>query len=129
MWSDNVTSEDLLGFEYLSKAARRLILDPSLHPTTIGIFGLWGSGKSCLAGMLCDSLKDENGLLGIQFNAWTFEGFEDAKSALRGTILESLPEEKKLPAKSKELLTKMLRAVNVGSEAKLAAKVAVPAAA
>jgi KAP-like P-loop domain-containing protein len=128
MWSDNVTSEDLLGFEYLSKAAGRLILDPSLHPTTIGVFGLWGSGKSCLAGMLCESLSDRKDVLCIQFNAWTFEGFDDAKSALMDTILERLLEEEKLPAKSRKLFEKLRRAVNVGSLAKLGAKVGIPAA-
>lgn len=126
MWSDNVTSDDLLGFEFLSKAARRLVLDSSLHPTTIGIFGLWGSGKSCLAGMLCDSLKNESGVLCVQFNAWTFEGFEDAKSALMGTILERLLEERKLPAKSRDLLVKLLRSVNVRQLIKLGVKVGAP---
>src|SRR5262249_32446710 len=129
MWSDNVTSEDLLGFEYLSKAAGRLILNPSLHPTTIGLFGLWGSGKSCLAGMLCDSLKDQTDVLCIQLNAWTFEGFDDAKAGLMDTILERLLEEEKLPAKTLKLFEKLRRAVNVGSLAKIAAKVGVPAAA
>src|SRR5882672_7254633 len=125
MWSDNVTSEDLLGFEYLSKAARRLILNPALHPTTIGIFGLWGSGKSCLAGMLCDSLSDRKDVLCIQFNAWTFEGFDDAKSALMDTILERLLEEGKLPAKSRKLFEKLKRAVNLGTLAKLGVKVGI----
>lgn len=129
MWSDNVTSIDLLGFEYLSHAARRLILDPSLHPTTIGIFGSWGSGKSCLAGMLCESLKDEPGVLCIEFNAWTFEGFEDAKSALMGTILECLLEERRLPAKAKELLAKLLRTVDVRRAMTLGMRIALPAAA
>lgn len=126
MWSDNVTSQDLLGSEYLSKAARRLILNPSLHPTTIGIFGLWGSGKSCLAGMICDSLSDQKDVQCIQFNAWTFEGFDDAKSALMDTILERLVEEEKLPAKSKKLFEKLKGAVNLGALAKLGLKVGAP---
>lgn len=129
MWSDNPASDDLLGFEFLSKAARRLVLDQSLHPTTIGIFGLWGSGKSCLAGMLCDSLGDQEDVLCIQFNAWTFEGFDDAKAALMDTILERLLEERKLPAKSKDLLLRLRRAVNLGSLTRLGARVAIPAAA
>lgn len=128
MWSDNVTSIDLLGFEYLSKAARRLVLNPSLHPTTIGIFGLWGSGKSCLAGMLRETLKGEPGVLCIEFNAWTYEGFEDAKSALMGTVLERLLEEKKLPAKTKGLLLKMLHAVDVRRLIRLATKIGAPVA-
>lgn len=128
MWSDNVTSVDLLGFEYLSKAARRLILNAALHPTTIGVFGLWGSGKSCLAGMLRKSLENEPGVLCIEFNAWTYEGFEDAKSALMGTILERLLEEKKLPAKTKGLFLKLLHAVDVRRLIKLASKVGAPVA-
>lgn len=126
MWSDNVTSEDLLGFEFLSKAARRLVLDSSLHPTTIGIFGLWGSGKSCLARMLCESLSDQKDVLCVEFNAWTFEGFEDAKSALMGTLLERLLEERKLPAKSRGLFEKLLRSVNVRQLVKLGARIGVP---
>jgi|KBSSwiStaDraftv2_1062776.scaffolds.fasta_scaffold31678_3 hypothetical protein len=129
MWSDNITEIDLLGFEFLSKAARRLILDQALHPTTVGIFGLWGSGKSSLAGMLRQSLAKEEGVLCLEFNAWTYEGFEDAKSALLGTILEQLLEEKKLPAKSKDLFLKLLRSVDLRHLAKLAAKVGGPMAA
>lgn len=127
MWSDNVTSEDLLGFEYLSKAARRLVLDRALHPTTIGIFGAWGSGKSCLAEILCTSLDEKkDDVHCVQFNAWTFEGFDDAKAALIDTILDRLLEEAKLPAKSRKLFEKLKGAVNWRNLVKFGTKVGAP---
>jgi predicted KAP-like P-loop ATPase len=61
-------------------------------PTTIGVFGDWGSGKSSLLKMVEKTTSQEKGILTINFNGWLFEGFEDAKTALMGTILDMIEE-------------------------------------
>lgn len=57
MWSDNETDVDLLQFKYLASSVTRIIRAKHLLPTTIGVFGDWGSGKSSL-------LKDGSERLG-----------------------------------------------------------------
>ena len=53
-------------------------------PTTIGVFGDWGGGKSSIMRMLEADFagEDYEDVACIYFNGWQFEGYEDAKSAL-----------------------------------------------
>lgn len=46
MWSDNETSDDLFGFRVHADLIRELIMDPTVLPATIGVYGDWGGGKS-----------------------------------------------------------------------------------
>src|SRR5438034_7681787 len=92
MWSDNETDIDLLQFKYLASSVTRIVKTPHLLPTTIGVFGDWGSGKSSLLKMVQKELATDPILLCLSFNGWLFEGFEDAKTALMGTILDSIQE-------------------------------------
>lgn len=48
MWKDIETSEDLLGYRFHAKLLKEIVLDKSMLPTSIGIFGNWGYGKSSL---------------------------------------------------------------------------------
>jgi len=57
-------------------------LDDQLLPTTVGVYGDWGSGKSSLLRMVEKRLRAEEGTLVLWFNGWLFESFEDAKTAL-----------------------------------------------
>ncbi len=57
---------------------------------TIGVFGDWGGGKSTLIQLARQRLDEQEGVLILTFNGWLFEGYEDAKAALMGTILDSI---------------------------------------
>ena len=46
MWSDNESTEDFLGFQYLADAIVSIVKNENLLPATIGVFGDWGGGKS-----------------------------------------------------------------------------------
>lgn len=48
MWSDNETSEDLLGFKVHADLLIDVIRDDTVLPVTVGVFGDWGSGKSSI---------------------------------------------------------------------------------
>jgi hypothetical protein len=48
LWSDNESTEDLLGFQYLAVAVVSIVKNENLLPATIGVFGDWGGGKSTL---------------------------------------------------------------------------------
>jgi len=116
MWSDNETDVDLLQFKYLSTSITRIINSQDLLPTTIGVFGDWGSGKSSLLKMVENNISKDEKILTINFNGWLFEGFEDAKTALMGTILDQIEErikkDKSIFSKAGELLAKLAKRVN-----------------
>lgn len=113
MWSDNETAIDFLGFQYLVDGITSIIRNERLLPATVGVFGDWGSGKSSLLEMAANEVaeKDE-GVLLVSFNGWGFEGVEDAKSALIGTILDEVGKSKNLKGKAVGLLQKLVSRVN-----------------
>ncbi len=129
MWSDNESDKDLLGFSHLQAAVVSIIENRDLLPTTIGVFGDWGSGKSSLIGMIRSELEKKDGVVVLQFNGWVFEGYEGAKTALMASVLEQLLEHKtfisKASEQTKKLAKKLLRRVNwfkvVGGIGKLGA--------
>lgn len=116
MWSDNETDVDLLQFKYLASSVTRIIRANDLLPTTIGVFGDWGSGKSSLLKMVQRDLSHDQDIMTVSFNGWLFEGFEDAKTALMGTILDEIQErvkgDKNVTQKAKDLLGKLAKRVN-----------------
>ena len=104
MWKDSETNIDLLDFDYLVDVTKKIILNDNLTPSTIGIYGDWGSGKSSLMDMVKVDLEKDKDILCLKFNGWLFEGYEDAKVALIGSILDEIGKRKKLTAKAKEIL-------------------------
>ncbi len=98
MWSDNETSEDLLGFKVHADLLIDVINDETILPITIGVFGDWGSGKSSILQIIKKEFEKEehNDSLCIYFNGWTFEGYDDAKAALLNSILKELEDNEKL---------------------------------
>ena len=131
MWSDNEAEVDLLRFKYLASTIVRLTQTPHLLPTTIGVFSDWGGGKSTLLKMAQAELTVEPGTLCLTFNGWLFEGHEDAKSALLGTILDTIEEHgeaaEPLTEKGRTLLGKMFQRVNWMQVASLTGRYVVPA--
>ncbi len=99
MWSDNESEYDFLGFQHLVGAITSIVRNDSLLPTTIGVYGDWGSGKTSLIKMVENGLKDDDGIEVLSFNGWLFEGYEDARTALMGSVLEELLEQRKFLAK------------------------------
>jgi hypothetical protein len=114
MWSDNETIIDLLDFKHLIAAINSIIKEKSLHPATIGVYGDWGSGKSSLMHMVRTAIEkgDDKNIMAIQFNGWLFESYEDAKSALMGTILDEISSKRTLGPKAKGLITTLFRKVD-----------------
>jgi hypothetical protein len=131
MWSDNEADIDLLRFSYLSSTVTRLVQTPELLPLSIGIFSDWGGGKSTLLKLVQAELAKDEEILCLNFNGWLFEGYEDAKSALMGTILEAIEDRAKkqqpLSERGSELLKKLLARVNWMQVAGLGLRVGVPA--
>lgn len=106
MWSDNETSEDLLGFKVHADLLIDVINDETILPITIGVFGDWGSGKSSILQIIKKEFEKEehNDSLCIYFNGWTFEGYDDAKAALLNSILKELEDNEKLTDEVKKTI-------------------------
>lgn len=106
MWSDNETSEDLLGFKVHADLLIDVIKDDTVLPITIGVFGDWGSGKSSILKIIQEEFEedvsDNKDTLCIYFNGWTFEGYDDAKAALLNSIINEVENNKKLSSQVKE---------------------------
>lgn len=108
MWSDNETTQDLLGYQVHADLLKKIILDKSMLPITIGVFGNWGSGKSSLMLLLYEGISiwnneqcqknsgsendqcDKERVLQIKFNSWQFENYDATKLVMIDTILESI---------------------------------------
>lgn len=132
MWSDNESDIDLLRFSYLSRAVVGIVRTPTLLPTTVGVFGDWGSGKSTVLKMIQRDLESDPATLAITFNGWLFEGYEDAKTALMGTILDAIKAriegDKSLWEKAGERLKRLLRRVDYLQVTGMAVKYLAPVA-
>jgi KAP family P-loop domain len=134
MWADNESEFDLLRFQYMSQTITKVIRDGRLLPTTVGVFGDWGSGKSTLLRLIQDDLESDGKTCVIRFSGWLFEGYEDAKGALMGTLLDeiqkSVDESKTLSESVKadvqKRVAKLFRRVNLLKAAGMAAKFAIP---
>lgn len=140
MWSDNETTEDLLGFQVHADLIRSIVTDPEMLPVTIGVFGDWGSGKTSVMRMLEKSFNPANYEEGseeqqkcqriacLYFNGWLFEGYDDAKSAILSSILLQLGEHKRFGLKVQNKVVGLLKSVNYMRLARLGLQsVALPA--
>jgi predicted KAP-like P-loop ATPase len=97
MWNDNETSDDYLDFSSTAETVAALIHDSGSEPISIGVSGSWGTGKSSMVKMIGKALeasfdKPEQKYIFIEFNAWRYQGYDDAKSALMKVVSEKLIE-------------------------------------
>jgi hypothetical protein len=112
MWPDNETVIDLLGFDVHRDLLAGLATNRNLLPVTVGLFGDWGGGKSSVMRMLKDRLDAEDGVACLYFNGWTFEGYDDAKTALIASILIELAEHERIGPKIRGKVVGLLKRVN-----------------
>lgn len=112
MWNDNDTITDFIDFQHFVNAIEKILANNELQPCTIGIYGDWGSGKSSLMRMVESSLAKDEKTLVIKFNGWLFEGYEDAKSVLMGSIIEEIAKKRTLTEKALKLGAKLLKKVD-----------------
>lgn len=94
MWSDVESSEDYLNFGEVSDLAVDILSTKDMLPISIGIFGNWGAGKSSLLKLIEAKLKDDDQeYIVINFDAWLYQGFDDARAALLEVIATRLLKE------------------------------------
>lgn len=94
MWADDASKIDMLAYEPYANLICEVATSERMNPLTIGLFGNWGSGKSTLLHLIEQTAKKQNEkkIAVVTVNAWMFEGYDDAKTALMESILQSLQE-------------------------------------
>ena len=135
MWSDKETEVDYLNFSEVADVASSMIKQPGLLPLTVGVYGGWGAGKSTTLRLIQASLKrgsSENDTLVIEFDAWLYQDFDDARAALMDVITSRLMEASKdregLADKAKSLISRVdyFRAAGLLTDVGMSALIGAP---
>lgn len=113
MWRDSETELDFLDFDYLIEILKYIVDNENLLPSSIGLYGDWGSGKSSLMNMCKKKLEaKDDGTVCLLFNGWLYEGYDDAKTAILGSILDGIKENRSLKGTAKEIINTLYKSVN-----------------
>lgn len=138
MWSDNETERDFLNFSTVAVTVSQIIEQANSQPISIGVSGSWGVGKSSMIKLIQNELEikssenSEKKYLFVEFNAWLYQGYDDARAALMEVIARTLAEEAETQEtsieKTKELLARInwLRVVKLGAGSAAALAMGLP---
>lgn len=133
MWLDNASEVDILFYEPYAGVIADIAQNKNYNPLTIGVFGVWGAGKSTLLNLveqkITEKAKDSKKTICVNINAWTFEGYEDAKVALMEALLREIKEHEGVPAKVKKGISGLLKKLDFFKLATKAISVGAPAVA
>ena len=123
MWPDKETEIDYLNFGYMVDLVADIATNRDLSPSTIGLYGDWGSGKSSLMKLAQKKIeekypknekkKDTIKTLCIEFNGWLFEGYEDTKTSLCGAILDALADEKRFSKEVTDYAKELIKKIDI----------------
>jgi predicted KAP-like P-loop ATPase len=112
LWSDTESYEDYLNFGEVSQLAVDILTADGMLPVSVGVFGNWGAGKSSLLKLIEENLEqDKKDWIVIKFDAWLYQGYDDARAALLEVIATALTEaadgNASLAKKTKKLLARV----------------------
>lgn len=123
MWPDKETEIDYLNFGYMVNLVADIATNRDLSPSTIGLYGDWGSGKSSLMKLVQKKIeekypkdekkKDTVKTLCIEFNGWLFEGYEDTKTSLCGAILDALADKKRFSKEVTDYAKELIKKIDI----------------
>ena len=138
MWPDNETDRDYLNFASVSDTVAEIIVQARRRPISIGISGAWGTGKSSMIRCIQASLAQlercppDTQFVFVEFNAWLYQGYDDARAALMEVIASKLHavavEQEKAVDKAKALLQRVnwLRAAKLLAGSTVAMSLGLP---
>lgn len=117
MWNDNASQIDMLFYDPYADIVSQIAVETDDNPLTIGIFGLWGAGKSTLLNLIKQKYDSIDEIVCVSINAWMFENYEDAKTAIMEALLRELEEE--VPQEIKKNFKNLIKKIDflkVGSK-------------
>lgn len=117
MWPDNETAKDFLNFSGVAGTAAEIVVQAQGRPISIGVSGAWGVGKSSMIKLIRRELEQRTGdnqpqFVFVEFNAWLYQGYDDARAALMEVIAEKLQEEAEQRKSGVDHVQEFLRRVN-----------------
>ncbi|MDP0485803.1 P-loop NTPase fold protein [Bacillus subtilis] len=130
MWADDASKIDMLAYRPYAELITEIAVSERMNPLTIGLFGNWGSGKSTLLNLIEEQITSHSNkkIAVIKVNAWMFEGYEDAKTALMEAILQGIKENQSFLEISKEKIMSLRDRVNWMAVGKTILKHGIPLA-
>ncbi|NIZ47842.1 P-loop NTPase fold protein (plasmid) [Entomospira nematocerorum] len=125
--------EDMLGFDKYAKMIKGLIDDAKDKPFSIGINGKWGSGKSSLLNLVKNELEEDlktsdnqqsesaqkaneklyKGYIIVEFDAWLYQGYYDARVALLEQLFEKIEPKHQLKKQMKKVINLLPKTINM----------------
>lgn len=127
MWADNETARDFLNFSSVADTVAEIIVQARGRPISIGVSGAWGVGKSSLIKLAQASLskrhrgEEDRDFVFVEFNAWLYQGYDDARAALMDVIASKLQTEAKKRERAIDKVAGILKRVRWLRAAKLVA--------
>lgn len=117
MWPDNETDRDFLNFTGVADTVAEIIVQANGRPISIGVSGAWGVGKSSMIKLIRRSLQERAEMeppeyVFVEFNAWLYQGYDDARAALMDVIASKLEEEAKAREKAVDKVQNFLKRVD-----------------
>jgi predicted KAP-like P-loop ATPase len=118
MWPDNETDRDFLNFAGVADTVAEIVVQAKGRPISIGVSGAWGAGKSSMIKLIESSLvcrpKDDadRDFVFVTFNAWLYQGYDDARAALMDVIASKLEVEAKKREKAGDKVLALVKRVN-----------------
>ena len=125
MWPDNETERDFINFSGVADTVAEIVVQAQGRPISIGVSGAWGVGKSSMIKLIQASLaarprkEGEREFIFVEFNAWLYQGYDDARAALMDVIVTKLEKEAKAREKATDKVKALLKRVNWLRAAKL----------
>ncbi|WP_420428522.1 KAP family P-loop NTPase fold protein [Kordiimonas sp.] len=107
MWADTDVRVDYLNFSEVADVVASMIANPKLLPISVGVYGGWGAGKSTVLGLVEESLKTQSSdksYIVVNFDAWLFQDFDDARAALLDVLTKKLLERAPTPSLKEKAL-------------------------
>jgi predicted KAP-like P-loop ATPase len=126
VWPDNETERDFLNFTGVADTVAEIIVQAQGRPISIGVSGAWGTGKSSMIKLIRRALEErENGdpsaFVFVEFNAWLYQGYDDARASLLEVIATALKREAEERQTGLEKVQELIKRVDWLRAAKLTA--------
>lgn len=131
MWPDNETERDFLNFSGVADTVAEITVQAQGRPISIGVSGAWGVGKSSMIKLIRVALAERaksnsSDFIFVEFNAWLYQGYDDARAALLGVIAKRLLEEAERRKSGVQKAGELLQRVDWLRAARLTAGTVVP---
>jgi predicted KAP-like P-loop ATPase len=90
VWADTDTDVDYLNYSEVAELVAEMVGNERMLPLSLGVFGTWGTGKSSILRLVqADLAKDKDKYIFVEFDAWLYQDFDDARAALMPSSLRS----------------------------------------